>query len=64
MFDVAHLAAVELLSPKREQSVAFFTDLLGMYKVASDDHSTYLRGYEDPYAYSLKITDAPRRAWA
>jgi len=60
MFDVAHLAAVELLSPKREQSVAFFTDLLGMYNVASDDRSTYLRGYEDPYAYSLKITDAPQ----
>jgi catechol 2,3-dioxygenase len=59
MFEVAHLAAVELLSPKREQSVAFFADLLGMYTVRRDEHATYLRGYEDPYAYSLMITDAP-----
>ena len=60
MFEVAHLAAVELLSPKRAQTVAFFTELLGMYVVRSDERSTYLRGYEDPYAYSLKVTAAPR----
>lgn len=57
--DVAHLATVELLSPVRARSVTFFTRLLGMYVVREDEDATYLRGYEDPYAYSLKITDAP-----
>jgi catechol 2,3-dioxygenase len=57
LFEVAHLASVELYSPRRKDSVAFFTELLGMYVVRVDKASTYLRGYEDPYAYSLKITD-------
>jgi catechol 2,3-dioxygenase len=58
LFEIAHLASVELYSPKRKESVAFFTELLGMYVVRTDKDATYLRGYEDPYAYSLKITDA------
>ena len=58
MFDIAHLAAVELLSPKRDATVAFFTDLLGMSVVERDSRATYLRAYEDPYAYSLKVSEA------
>ena len=58
LFEVAQLATVELYSPVRDKSVAFFTDILGMYTVKKDATSTYLRGYEDPYAYSLQITDA------
>jgi catechol 2,3-dioxygenase len=57
MFDVAHFCAVELYSPKRQQSVDFFTNLMGMYIVREDSSATYLRGYEDPYAYSLKVSD-------
>ena len=57
LFEIAHLASVELFSPRRAKSVAFFTGLLGMYVVAEDADATYLRGYEDPYSYSLKVTD-------
>ena len=57
MFDVAHLSAIELYSPRRRQTVDFFTKLLGMYVVRDRDGSTYLRAYEDPYAYSLVVTD-------
>ncbi len=57
MFDVAHLSAVELYSPKPAETVAFFTKLLGMYVVAEQGASTYLRGYEDPYTYSLVVTE-------
>lgn len=60
MFDVAHLAMVEILSPKRDATVAFFTDLLGMSVVSRERDATFLRAYEDPYAYSLKVTDAPQ----
>jgi catechol 2,3-dioxygenase len=59
IFDVAHLAAVEIYSPKRQASVDFFTKLLGMYLVRQEPDASYLRGYEDPYAYSLKISDGP-----
>ena len=57
LFEVAHLAAVELYSAKREASVDFFKNILGMYVVKTDAKATYLRGYEDPYAYSLKISE-------
>ena len=59
MFEVAHLASAEIKSPKMKESVKFFTDLMGMYIVKSEADSVYLRGYEDPYAYSLKVTQAP-----
>lgn len=55
--DIAHLAAVELFSPRRAASVRFFTELMGMYVAGEESGSTYLRGYEDPYAWSLKVTD-------
>jgi catechol 2,3-dioxygenase len=55
-YELAHLAAAEIYSPRREASVDFFVRFLGMYVVHSDSKSTYLRGYEDPYAYSLKVT--------
>lgn len=57
-FELAHLAAAEIFSPKRQASVDFFTKILGMYIVSEDEKTSYLRGYEDPYAYSLAITDA------
>ena len=59
MFEVAHLASAEIKSPKLKESVRFFTELLGMYVVKSEAGAAYLRGYEDPYAYSLKVTEAP-----
>lgn len=58
LHDIAQLAMVEIFSPVRTKSVGFFTKTLGMYVVREDSAATYLRGYEDPYAYSLKITDA------
>jgi catechol 2,3-dioxygenase len=57
VFDVAQLAAIELFSPKMDESISFFTNLLGMKEVGRNGRSVYLRGYEDPYRYSLKITE-------
>ncbi len=57
-FEISHLAMMELYSPSRDQSVAFFEKLLGMYVVERQADATYLRAYEDPYRYSLKITDS------
>jgi catechol 2,3-dioxygenase len=59
ILDVAQLAHVEMLSPKAEDTVKFFVDLLGMDVVQREGQSVFLRGYEDPYHHSLKITEAP-----
>ncbi|MBM4765172.1 catechol 2,3-dioxygenase [Bacillus sp. B15-48] len=58
IFDVAQLAHVEILSPKLEKSVEFFTRFLGMEVTARSENSVYLRAYEDFYHNTLKITEA------
>ncbi|MGM0901682.1 MAG: catechol 2,3-dioxygenase [Bacillota bacterium] len=58
IFDVAQLAHVEILSPKLEQSVEFFTRFLGMEVTARSGSSVYLRAYEDFYHNTLKITES------
>jgi len=60
IYDVAHLAHVELLTPDLDGSLAFFRDLLGMQETARAGGSVYLRGYEEQYHHSLKLTAAPQ----
>lgn len=57
MTEIAHLGPVELLTPKGEESLRFFVDVLGM-EVEHEDTSAYLRGWGDYQAYSLKLTEA------
>ena len=59
VLDVAQLAHVELLTPDLEGSRRFFADLLGMQETERNERSIYLRGYEEPYHHSLKLTAAP-----
>ncbi len=58
--DIAHLAHVELLTPDIEGSTRFFTALLGLSESERRGGSVYLRGYEETYHHSLKLTQAPR----
>ena len=60
IFDVAQLAHVELLTPDLEGTLHFFKDLLGLQETERRAQSVYLRGYEEPYHHSLKVTAAPR----
>ena len=57
IFDVAQIAHVEVLSPTPKETVAFYTDMLGMEIVDQVAHKTYLRAYEDNYKYSLIVTE-------
>ena len=57
IFDIAHLAHVELYSPKVEETVTFFKDIIGMNDVHREGKSVYLRAYEDHYHHSLIITE-------
>jgi len=58
MRDVAHLGHVELLTPKPDESLWYFTDILGMEKVHGEGQSVYLRGFGDYAATTLKLTEA------
>ncbi len=59
--DVAHLGHLELLTPRPEESLAYFVDVLGMEPVGEDGDSVFLRGFGDYERASLKLT-ASRQA--
>lgn len=58
ILDIAHLGYVELLTPKPDESLWYFTDLLGMACVHTEGRSAYLRGFGDYAVSSLKLTEA------
>ena len=60
LHDIAHLGAVELLTPKPEQSLWFFRDVLGMELVHQESGAAWLRGYGDHAAATLKLSSAPQ----
>ena len=72
MSDLAHLGPVELLTPRGEESLRFFVDVMGMEIDSQSGPSTYLRGWGDYQRWSLKLTEAPTsgigllgfRAWS
>jgi catechol 2,3 dioxygenase len=55
-FDLAHLGHVELLTPKPEESLHFFTNILGMTESGRRGDSVYLRGWDDYERHTLKLT--------
>src|SRR5439155_24505256 len=55
-FDLAHLAHVELLSPKTDASLGFFVDVMGMTESGRRGDSVYLRGWDDYEHHTLKLT--------
>lgn len=57
IFDVAHLAHIEIYSPKLEESVKFFKEMLGMDEIQRQGKSVYMRAYEDQYHNTLIITE-------
>ena len=56
--DIAHLGHVELLTPRLEQSLTFFVDVMGMSESGRDAGSIYLRGFDDYEFHTLKLTAA------
>jgi catechol 2,3-dioxygenase len=70
--DVAHIGHAELLTPRPEESLRFFEDVLGMTREAREGQSVYLRGWGDYERYGLKLTESPQaglghlalRAWS
>ena len=56
IWDIAHLAHVELLTPKLDESTRFFTEIMGMYITETQGDSVYLRAYDDYEHHTLKLT--------
>ena len=56
IFDLAHLGHMELLTPKPDESLKFFVDVMGMTISGRKGKSVYLRGWDDYERYSLKLT--------
>ena len=56
--DLAHLSHVELLTPKPDESLFYFREILGMEISGEAGGSVYLRGYGDYERSSLKLTAA------
>ena len=56
---ISRLHHVELFSAKPEESVTFFTDVLGLQESARDGNSVYLRAWGEFFHHSLKITAGP-----
>jgi catechol 2,3-dioxygenase len=55
-WDLAHLAHVELFTPKLDESIRFFTEILGMSITETKGDSAYLRAYDDYEHHTLKLT--------
>ena len=72
LHELARIGHAELLTPRPEESLRFFVDVLGLEEEARDGGSVYLRGYGDYLRYSLKLTEAAQpglghlafRAWS
>ena len=56
IYDLAHLGHMELLTPKPDESLKFFVDVMGMTISGRQGESVYLRGWDDYERYSLKLT--------
>jgi len=57
MFEVAEFGSFELFSPNVDETVWFFKDLLGMIETERSGNSVFLRGFDDPYKHTLKVTE-------
>jgi catechol 2,3-dioxygenase len=58
MSDLAHIGHVELLTPRADDSLRFFEQVLGMEVEATEGRSVFLRGWGDYQRYSLKLTES------
>lgn len=56
---LSQLAHVELVSPRPEQSLDFFTEALGLYVNAEEGQSVFLRAWGEHFHHSLVITEGP-----
>jgi catechol 2,3-dioxygenase len=57
---ISQLAHVELTTPKPQESLDFWTNVIGLEETAREGQSVYLRGWGDRFHHTLKLTEAPQ----
>lgn len=55
---IAHLAHVELLTPKPDESLRFYKEVLGLEESGAEGGSVYLRGWGEWSHHSVQLTEA------
>lgn len=56
--DIAHLGHAEILTPRLEESAAFFEDILALQKSGCTENSVYFRAWADYELHTLQLTAA------
>jgi len=59
---LSQLAHVELITPKPDESLKFFTDVMGLIETARQGNSVYLRGWGSHLHHELVLTEGPAPA--
>jgi catechol 2,3-dioxygenase len=59
---LSQLAHVEVITPAPAESLAFFTEVLGLELTEEAGQSAYLRGWGERFHHSLKLTEGPQPA--
>ena len=54
--EIAHVGSVELLTPVPDESLRFFTRVMGLTEVGSEGDSVYLRTWDDYEHHTVKLT--------
>ena len=57
-YELAHLGHIELFTPKPDESLHFFVNVLGLTESGREGDSVYLRGWDDYEFHTLKLTAA------
>jgi len=55
---IAHLAHIEILTPRPQESLAFLRDVVGLEQSADERGSVFLRGWGEWSHHSLQLTEA------
>lgn len=53
---LSQMAHIEVYTPKLEESVKFFTDIVGLDETGREENSVYLRAWGDYFHHTLKLT--------
>jgi catechol 2,3-dioxygenase len=56
---LSQLAHVELTTPVPQESLAFWTELVGLEETTREGQSVYLRAWGDRFHHTLKLTEGP-----
>jgi len=57
---ISQLAHVEILTPRPDETLWYFKDLLGLEETERQGQSVYLRGWGEWFHHTLKVTEAPQ----